>query len=93
MRSLPEAKTERIYVYHMDYRCDPWDEPEIYETHSLLFKIHVQFSLKSVVDITKIPVLTTPVLKKSEPTPVAPVTITSTPIDADDIICIENKTF
>ena len=26
-RSLPESKTDRIYIYDTDYRCDPWDEP------------------------------------------------------------------
>ena len=28
-RPLPESKTERIYIYDRDYRCDPWDEPTI----------------------------------------------------------------
>ena len=27
-RLLPEIKTDRIYVYDMEYRCDPWDEPQ-----------------------------------------------------------------
>ena len=33
-----------------------------------------------------------PILKKSDSTPTAPVTVTSTPKDAEDIICIEDKT-
>ena len=24
-RPLPESKTERNYIYDMNYRCDPWD--------------------------------------------------------------------
>ena len=42
MRPLPESKTDRMYVYDMDYRCDPWDDPVIYNTNSRSFKIHVQ---------------------------------------------------
>ena len=40
-RPLPESKTERIYIYDKDYRCDPWDEPAIYDTNKLSFKIQV----------------------------------------------------
>ena len=50
-RPLPESKTDRIYIYDRDYRCDPWDEPTIYDSNKL-----------------------------------------STPIDAENIICIEDKT-
>ena len=32
------------------------------------------------------------ILKKSAPTPIVPVTVTSTPIDAENIICTEDKT-
>ena len=39
---LPESKTDRIYVCDMDYRCDSWDEPEIYETNSISVKVYVQ---------------------------------------------------
>ena len=41
-RLLPESKTERIYIYDMDFRCDHWDEPTIYYTDKLSFKIQVQ---------------------------------------------------
>ena len=75
----------------MEYHCDPWDEPKIFDTNSLSFNIHVQNLPKSDNDITQIPVPTTPNLKNSEPTPVAPVTVMSTPIDADDVNCIEIK--
>ena len=62
-RPLQETKTEGIYVYDMDYRCDSWGEPEVYDTNSLSFKIHVQNPPKSDDDITQLPVPTTPILK------------------------------
>ena len=34
-RPLPESETDRTYVYDTDYRCDPWDEPTIYDTNKL----------------------------------------------------------
>ena len=40
-RPLPESKTERIFIYDREYRCDPWDEPTIYDTNKLSFKIQV----------------------------------------------------
>ena len=41
LKRHPESKTERIYIYDIDYRCDPWDEPTIYDTDKLSFKIQV----------------------------------------------------
>ena len=41
-RSLPESKTERIYVDDNDYRCDPWAEPTIYNANPLAFKYKSQ---------------------------------------------------
>ena len=40
-RPLPETKTDRIDVYDTDYRCDPWDEPNIFDTNKLSFRIQV----------------------------------------------------
>ena len=40
-RPLPESKTERVYLYDMDYRCDPWDEPTIYDSNKLSFKVQI----------------------------------------------------
>ena len=34
-RPLPESKTERIYIYDRDYRCDPWDEPTLLQNTSI----------------------------------------------------------
>ena len=41
---------------------------------------------------TRVLLASTPILKKSEPTPTVPVTVKPTPKNADDIICIEDKT-
>ena len=41
-RPLPESKRDRIYVCDIDYRCDSWEEPKIYDTNSLSFKVYVQ---------------------------------------------------
>ena len=40
-RPLPETKTDKIYIYDQDYRCDPWDQPTIYDINKLSFKIQV----------------------------------------------------
>ena len=79
-RPLPESKTERIY-----YRCDPWDEPTIYDTNKLSFKIQVPSSQAQSTEITNLPSPPSPNLKRTTPSPIVPVTITS-------IICIEDKT-
>ena len=35
-RPLPESKTERIYIYDRDYRCDPWtNQPSMTQKNSL----------------------------------------------------------
>ena len=41
---------------------------------------------------TNLPSPPSPILKSTTPSPTVPVTITSTPIDAENIICIEDKT-
>ena len=88
-RPLPESKTERIYKYDMDYRCDPrTNRPNTTQTNSLSeskFKAPPK-------ETTKLPPPLSPNLKKKKPSPTVPVTITSTPIDAENIICIEDKT-
>ena len=91
-RPLPESKTERIYIYDKDYRCDSWDEPTIYDTNKLSFKIQVPYPQAQSTEITNLPSPPSPILKKTTPFPTAPVAVTSTPIDAENIICIENKT-
>ena len=91
-RPLPESKTERIYIYDRDYRCDPWDEPTIYDTNKLSFKIQVSNPQAQSTGITNLPSPPSPILKKTTPSPTRPVTITSAPIDAENIICIEDKT-
>ena len=91
-RPLPESKTERIFLYDRDYRCDPWDEPTIYDTIKLSFKIQVSNPQAQSTGITNLPSLPSPILKRTTPSPTVPFTITSTPIDAENIICIEDKT-
>ena len=91
-RPLPESKIDRIYVDDTDNRCDPWDEPTIYDTNKLAFKIQVPNPQKQPEEVPKIPPPLSPILKKSEPSRAVPVTVTSTPINADDIICIEDET-
>ena len=91
-RPLPESKTDRIYIYDRDYRCDPWDEPTIYDTNKLSFKIQVSNPQVQSTGITNLPSPPSPILKRTTPSPTVPVTITSTPIDAENIICIEDKT-
>ena len=91
-RPLPEAKTDRIYIYDRDYRCDPWDEPTIYDTNKLSFKIQVSNPQAQSTEITNLPSPPSPILKRTTPSPTVPVTITTTPIDAENIICIEYKT-
>ena len=91
-RPLPESKTERIYIYDKDYRCDPWDEPTIYDTNKLSFKIQVSNPQAQVTESTTLPTPLSPILKKTTQSSPTPVTTTSTPIDAENIICIEDKT-
>ena len=91
-RPLPESKTERIYIYDKDYRCDPWDEPAIYDTNKLSFKIQVSNPQAQVTETTTLPTPLSPILKKTTQSSPTPVTTTYTPIDAENIICIEDKT-
>ena len=90
-RPLPESKTERIYIYDRDYRCDPWDEPTIYDTSKLSFKIQVSNPQVQSIETTNLPSPPSPILKRTTSTPTVPVSITSTPIDDENIICIEDK--
>ena len=92
-RPLPESKTERIYIYDRDYRCDPWDEPTIYGTNKHSFKIQVPNPQAQFTESTNLPSPPSPVLKKTTLSLTVPVTITSTPIDAENIICIEDKQY
>ena len=91
-RPLPESRTERIYIYDRDYRCDPWDEPAIYDTNKLSFKIQVSNPQAQCTESTTFPSPPSPILKKTTQSSPIPVTTTSTPIDAENIICIEDKT-
>ena len=91
-RPLPESKTDRICVYEMEYGCDPWEKPESYDTNSLFFKIHLQNLPKPEDEIRKLSSPPSPILKRSTPTLITPVIATSTPINAVDMICIENIT-
>ena len=90
-RCLPESETERNYIYDRDYRCDPWDEPTIYDTNKLSFKIQVPNPQAQATEITNLQSPPSPILKRTTPSPTVPITITSTPIDAENIICIEHK--
>ena len=91
-RPLPESKTERIYIYDRDYRCDPWDEPTIYDTNKLSFKIQIPNPQAQLTEITNFSSPSSPILKRITPSPTVPVATTSTPINAENIICIEDKT-
>ena len=86
-RPLPETKTDRIYIYDHDYRCDPWDEPTIYDTNKLFFKIQVPNPQKPPEEIPNFPPPPSPILKTSETPTTIPVTD-----NANVIICIEDKT-
>ena len=91
-RPLPESKTERTYIYDVDYRCDPWDNPHIYDHNKLAFKIQIPNPQPQPRETHHFPPPPSPILKNSGPSPTVPVTVLSTPINAEDIICIEDKT-
>ena len=91
-RPLPESKTERIYIYDMYYRENPWDEPTIYVTNKLSFRIQDPNPQAQPTETINLPSPPSPIPKKTTPSPTVPVTITSTPINAENIICIEDKT-
>ena len=76
----------------MDYRCDPWDEPDIYDTNSLSFKIHIQNPPKENEETINFPQPPSPILKKPKSPQPTPVTSASTTINAEDIKCLEDKT-
>ena len=77
-RPLSETKTDRIYVYDTDYRCDPWDEPTIYDTNKFSFKIIVPNPQAQQEETTVFPPPLSPILKKTAPSPTVPATVTST---------------
>ena len=91
-RPLPESKTERTYIYDVDYRCDPWDNPHIYDHNKLAFKIQIPNPQPQPKETHHFPPPPSPILKNPGPSPTVPVTVTSTPINAENIICIEDKT-
>ena len=91
-RPLPKSKTERTYIYDVDYRCDPWDNPHIYDHNKLAFKIQIPNPQPQPRETHHFPPPPSPILKNPGPSPTVPVTVTSTPINAEDIICIEDKT-
>ena len=91
-RPLPESKTERTYIYDVDYRCDTWDNPHIYDHNKLAFKIQIPNQQPQPKETHHFPPPPSPILKNPGPSPTVPVTVTSTPIDAENIICIEDKT-
>ena len=64
-RPLPESKTERIYIFHMDNRCNPWDEPTIYDTNRLSFKIQVPNPQAQSKETTSFPSPPSTILKKN----------------------------
>ena len=68
------------------------DEPIIYDTNKLSFKIQVPNPQAQSTEITNLPSPPSPNLKMTTPSPTVPVTTTSTPIDAENIICIKDKT-
>ena len=37
-RPFPQSNQERVYVFDQDYRCDPWDRPDLYDQSSPTFK-------------------------------------------------------
>ena len=92
IRPLPESKTDRIFIYDKVYRCDPCDELTIFDPNALSFKIQITNPQEHPETIPQFLPLLSPILKNSDPTPTLPVTITSTPIDAEDNICIGDKT-
>ena len=38
-RQLPESNQECVYVFDKNYRCDPWDWPDLYDQSSLTVKV------------------------------------------------------
>ena len=87
----PESQTDRIYIYDTDYRCDPWDEPTIYDTKARTFKIQISNPQEKTETTTEFPPPLSTILKKSETIPSEPAAVTFTPIDAENIICFEHK--
>ena len=91
-RPLLASKTERTYIYDVEYRCDPWIDPTLYGNNKLSFKIQIPNPQTQPNEMPQFPPPPSPILKNSETSQIVPVTVTSTPINANDIICIEDKT-
>ena len=67
-------------------------DTSIIDSQKLSFKIQVTNPQAPPKETPKLTPPLSPILKKTEPSPTVPVTIMSTPIDAENIICIEDKT-
>ena len=37
---IPQSDQESVYVFDKNWRCDPWDKPDLYGQSSLTFKEH-----------------------------------------------------
>ena len=37
-RPPPESNQSRVYVFDKDYKCDPWDNPELYDQSPFIFR-------------------------------------------------------
>ena len=68
-RPLPDSNQDRIYIYDSDYHCNPWDQPDINDTESLTFKIHVKNPPPPEEVMTKLPEPPSPILKKTKNLP------------------------
>ena len=69
----------------------PWMN-QLSDTNKLSFKIQVSNPQAQSTGITNLPSPPSPILKRTTPSQTVPVIITSTPMDAENIICIEDKT-
>ena len=65
-RPLPESKSDRIYVYDTEYRCDPWDERTIYDANTLSFKIQIPNLQNHPETVPEVSSPLSPILKKTK---------------------------
>ena len=91
--SNDHCKIENRQNLHLrtDYRCESWYEPTIFDVNALSFKIHVSNPQKHPETKPEFLSPLLPILKNSKPTLTVPVTVTSTPINAENILCIGDK--
>ena len=68
-RPLPESKTDKIYAYDTDYRCNPWNEPTVYDANTLSFQMQVKIPQNQSAEAPQSPAPLSPILNKSEQTP------------------------